>query len=214
MCIIDKETSLLPEKYEAELETYLKRVVAAAYSDPARRRINQLCYHGTQPVLCLGGATTGEQPATVAWIAPWSPDTLTRLVNNSDKSGRKYDQTDADFLHRTKHLATSILLFLSQVPIEYTPAVIVRGKRHEGRHLIPALHRARFVGSCQVRPISVKRVRQTDHEPSGLYRAAHLTCGHWKRTVCGQHYSQRKLVWISSYRTSDHKETTKYATVE
>jgi hypothetical protein len=80
-------------------------------------------------------------------------------------------------LRRVRHLTLSILLYLSAVPIEYEP-VVLRKERQEGHHLKPALLRARFVGSSQIRPIRV-HVRRSDHQPGEQHRAAHVTSGHW-----------------------------------
>jgi hypothetical protein len=179
VCLLDKDIRL-PERFEAELEDYVRRVAPAVYADPRRRKINQLCYRGDQPCLCLGAATDGPQPATYIWLSAWSEHTLEALVKNEDAvlhTECKVDDTDEDFLRRVRHLTLSILLYLSAVPIEYEP-VVLRKERQEGHHLKPALLRARFVGSSQIRPIRV-HVRRSDHQPGEQHRAAHVTSGHW-----------------------------------
>jgi hypothetical protein len=153
VCLAHKEVSL-PEKYETELEDYVRRVAPAVHADPRRRRINQLCYQGNQPVLCLAASTDGHKPASFIWISAWSEHTLEALLKDAvaQTDAQSLDDTDKGFLRRIRHLAFSILLFLSQMPFEYEPEVL-RKERKEGDDLKPALLRARFVGASQVRPI-------------------------------------------------------------
>jgi hypothetical protein len=153
VCLLDKDIRL-PERFEAELEDYVRRVAPVVYADPRRRKINQLSYRGDQPCLCLGASTDGHKPAGFVWVSAWSEHTLEALLKDAvlQTDAQSLDDTDKGFLRRIRHLAFSILLFLSQMPFEYEPEVL-RKERKEGDHLKPALLRARFVGASQVRPI-------------------------------------------------------------
>jgi hypothetical protein len=194
ICLLDDKVRL-PERYEAELENYVRRVAPATYADPRRRKINELCYRGDQRCLCLATSTDSHKPASFVWVSAWTQDTLSQLINDQPQTEFPHDDTDEDFLRRIRHLAFSILLFLSQTPIEYTPATILRKERQEGKHLLPALCKARFVGDAQRRPLRP----HIKYEPTGRHVAAHWKAGSWRRIPCGPRHSERKLTWIEPY---------------
>ena len=173
------------------------------------RRSASCVIQGAQPYLCLAAATNGEQPATFAWLAPWTARTFAELVHHKDvllPAEQKVDEIDEDFINRIKHLAFNLLLFLSQAPIEYMPTTVLRKARQEGKHLRPSLCRARFVGSCQIRPLRP----HIDYAPTGRHVAAHWKAGSWRKVPCGPHRSERKLTWVEPYPVGELRDELLY----
>jgi hypothetical protein len=115
------------------------------------------------------------------------------------------DQADKELLARLEHLVINVLLFLSLRPLEYQPEVL-RHAKMEGRHLIPGLLRAKFVGDSQIRARTPEEGVYVPHVPTGRHTSAHWVAGHWKRQIYGPKASLRKLIWIMPYQTHDFVE--------
>ena len=67
-----------------------------------------------------------------------------------------YESTVNDklFCERMLHLGLQILMYLGSLPLEYEPEKVLRKPRIEGKHHLPGLYAARFVGASQLRPAS------------------------------------------------------------
>lgn len=113
----------------------------------------------------------------------------------------RQDDKDKALLNRLEHLVLNVLLFLSATPLEYQAEQVLRHPRQNGKHNVPGLVAARFVGQVAIRPI-----RQTEGlkstVPTGRHTAAHWVSGYWKRQPYGSGNQQRKLVWIMPYQTT------------
>ena len=110
------------------------------------------------------------------------------------------DAHDDRLLADMQKLALNILLILSSMPLEYLPLVIERKERKEGKRVIPALARAKFVGDHLLR---AKREGHVHGEipQSGRKIPAHWVTGHWKNQPHGKGRSLRRLIYILPYRT-------------
>jgi len=97
-----------------------------------------------------------------------------------------------------------VLAFLSQTPIEYEPEHIESKAHIEGKHLIPALIRARFVGASRIRGIrhraSVSESAETSRAVALHHQQEHWRSGYWRQQPCGPGRTDRQLRWIDTYR--------------
>jgi hypothetical protein len=110
------------------------------------------------------------------------------------------DADDDQLLAGMQRLALNILLILSSMPLEYTPDVIERKERTEGKRIIPALVRARWVGDHLLRAKRAGHV-QGEIPATGRKIPAHWVSGHWKHQPHGKGFALRRLVYILPYRT-------------
>jgi hypothetical protein len=158
----------------------------------------KICYDETC-ILISGSLEKGEDPlcpTAYGITKPWreGPVTALRQWRNSLQSDWPTDQLDQVFLAKMENLALNILILLSRVPLEYEPAHVERKARTEGKRLIPALLRARWVGDCMLRAKNAGHVRGevgTGRSVSGHWRKAH-----WVRQACGKGRLERRLIWL------------------
>lgn len=136
-------------------------------------------------------------------VKPWGSIRLGdyRAVTGDLSTPFGQDDIDRGLLNRLEHIVLNVLLFLSSAPLEYAPHHILRKARLEGKHLIPGLLAARFVGQSQLRP--EHGPAKTVSAPTGRHIAGHWVCGAWRRVAYGPKASLRRLQWIEPYRTHD-----------
>jgi len=109
-----------------------------------------------------------------------------------------YENTPDDnrFCERILHLGIQILLYLGSIPLEYqTKERVIRKPKTEGKHTVPGLYAAKFVGASQLRPES-KPDLPSVAAGTGRVVAAHCRAGHWTRQPYGPKRGLRKLIWI------------------
>jgi hypothetical protein len=164
-----------------------------------------------EPGLCV--ATALDRPEHAAYgqtvysiVKPWGAIRLGdyRAVSGDLFTPFAQDDIDRGLLNRLEHLVLNVLLFLSSTPLEYLPEHVLRKPRVEGKHLIPGLLAARFVGKSQMRP--ERGPARTISAPTGRTIAGHWVCGAWRRVAYGPKASLRRLQWIEPYRTHDPEE--------
>jgi hypothetical protein len=182
----------------AEIAREVDNFVTKVWRRPNLHRLEHFYHRFTQDGFVL--TATSDRAETYGRLVEYSSIKANNLPDS--------DNTERGLLERLQHLATSVLLLLGALPIEYEPQHldIERQARREGEHLIPALVRARFVGSLCIRPIKCPAKTNTGSFPSdamatiSVHRAPHLTSGHWKHQFHGAGRTQSKLVWIESYK--------------
>ena len=104
------------------------------------------------------------------------------------------DAYDDRLLADMQRLALNILLVLSSVPFEYTPDVIERREHKEGKRVIPALVRAKWVGDALVRARKEGHIK--GEAAVGYHVTAHWRAAHWVRQPYGPKRSLRRLIWL------------------
>ena len=115
----------------------------------------------------------------------------TDYPNNSD---------DDAFLASMQRLAINILLILSSMPVEYLPLAVERRARTEGKRIIPALVKAKWVGDVLLRAKRAGHVHG-DIPGHGHKLAAHWRSGHWKHQPHGKGNAFRRLIYVMPYKT-------------
>jgi len=150
----------------------------------------------------------GSDQTLYASTKPWGDIKVSNYSAHTEDLNTPFlsDDLDRGLLHRLEHLVLNILIFMSSTPLLYDTEII-RRMSMEGKHMVPGLLRARFVGQTALKPI---RVAHPDAVPgsSGRHHAAHWVCGHWKRQKFGPGLTQEKIIWIQPYQTSDFEEKT------
>jgi hypothetical protein len=123
-------------------------------------------------------------------------------------TGSLMDESDDAFLARLEHLALNCLLFMGSVPMEYEPSAsdMIRKLQVFKDRIVPSLLKAKFVGASQYRP--AYRPAHVAHF-TGRKLAQHWKCGHWKRQPSGPRWSERTLIWVEPYQTSESAQSAK-----
>jgi hypothetical protein len=127
-----------------------------------------------------------------------------RKITNSDgdlSSPYEVTATDHQFCEKMLHLALQMLIYLGSAPLEYQPETVLRKPRLEGKHAVPGLYAARFVGASQLRPAPTAHLAGPVSPTTGRHLPQMWRAGHWKRQVHGPKRGQRKLIWIMPYQT-------------
>jgi len=134
---------------------------------------------------------------------------ISKIADTDANLASAYEVTPDDnrFCERILHLALQILLYLGSVPLEYEVThkeEVLRKPSLDGRHMIPGLYKAKFVGASQLRPLKHPHSHIAGHAPTGRHLPAHWRAGHWKRQPFGPRgdEQQRKLIWIQPYQTT------------
>jgi hypothetical protein len=147
---------------------------------------------------------------TYGLVKPFAHYTLQYLKGITDvlHSEWERDELDSVFLNKMELLGLQTLLFLSAYPLEYdTKEAVIRKPRLEGKHHIPGLYPAKFVGQSQIRPQSKWHSVASAHGGEPNYRlSAHWRRGHWKRQWFGPKHGQQKLIWIHPYKAGQEPE--------
>jgi hypothetical protein len=114
------------------------------------------------------------------------------------------DDIDHEYNNRMFRLAVNLLLRLSTIPDECPsnqPEPVIRKPRMEGKHMVPGLYPAKFIGSTLIR--HTPPAPHKPGEPTGRHLEPHWRAGHWKRQVHGPRNTLRKLIWIGIYHVGD-----------
>jgi hypothetical protein len=145
---------------------------------------------------------------TYAVVKPWDEAVrlgqIRRVTKTDGNLSSPYEVTETDnaFCEKMLHLALNILLWLGSTPLEYPPETVLRKPRLEGKHSLPGLYAARFVGASQLRPSPAAHL--ASGVVTGRHLPSHWRCGHWKRQAFGLKHSQRKYIWLRPYQTGEH----------
>jgi hypothetical protein len=146
---------------------------------------------------------------TYAVVKPWDEAVrlgqIRRITNADGDLSSPYEVTETDhaFCEKMLHLALNILLWLGSTPLEYPSETVLRKPRLEGKHHVPGLYAARFVGASQLRPTPNAHVAS---QATGRHLSAHWRAGHWKRQAFGPKHTQRKYIWLRPYQTHGQTE--------
>ena len=116
------------------------------------------------------------------------------------------DADDDRLLAGMQKLALNILLILSSMPLEYEPLTIERKAKAEGKRIIPALVRAKFVGDHLLRAKRAGHVHGEIPSTTGHKLPAHWRSGAWKHQPHGKGFALRKLIYVLPYRTRGPQE--------
>jgi hypothetical protein len=163
-----------------------------------------------------------EGPLAYAGTTPLNQITIKQML---DRVGfkplittLKSDDLDTEFTNKMLTLALRVLMIMSSyeiIPDVLKPKEddVIRKPRMEGQRLIAGLYKAKFVGDCvtQFRESIAKLKGLT--LPTGIHTSPHWVCGHPKRQAYGPKRELRKLIWVESYNTKWHGESTNNGTV-
>jgi hypothetical protein len=211
VCSIPATASLhIPEPYASEIVTLTTELgwhnPQSVYSCETTR------YH--QRALMIAGNLSGEPDGQMisnldfmiyAVVKPFDEAVklgqIRRITSEDGDLSSPYEITvvDNEFCERMLHLALNILLYLGSTPLEYQPEEVLRKPRLEGKHSLPGLYRARFVGASQLRP---SKAAHTAGPVTGRHLPQHWRAGTWKRQPFGPKSSLRKLIWVMPYQTT------------
>jgi hypothetical protein len=145
----------------------------------------------------------GYQPDVASCMTGWDDWKLRDMITSTGGvlEGGPKEEINHDFLERLRFLALNLLLFLSQEPLTVLNESWLRKPKTEGKHLLPGLLAARFVGDCMPKFRANPPMERKEYEPSGRTHAPHWVRGYWKRVVYGKGRTLRKRQWIMPYRT-------------
>lgn len=189
-CVLPREIAV-----ELDLLSYLRFGESATNC-----KLSRLSFTYPEDTISINGLLDGADGATAYGITkPWPIGKLgdVSAFRGSLRTDWPTDAADDSFLFRLENLALNLLILLSQVPLEYQPEVIERREKREGKRVIPALLRARWVGDHLVRARTAGAVH--GELATGRHVSGHWKRAHWKRQPCGPGFSQRKLIWILPY---------------
>ena len=110
------------------------------------------------------------------------------------------DEDDNAFLQVMQRLAINILLILSSMPVEYLPLAVERRAKQEGKRIIPALVKAKWVGDALLRAKREGHIHG-DIPSHGHKLHAHWRSGHWKHQPHGVGRALRRLIYVMPYKT-------------
>jgi len=199
----------ISEEFASEFDRFLTN----EYSAPIRPFREIRFMYSEACIIAAGMIEKGPDSSgltTYALVKPFAHYTLRYLTEIQDELKTEWprDNIDQVFLKKMEILVINILLFLSAYPLEYPPEEkhVLRKPRMEGKHHIPGLYPAKWVGQSQIRP---------EHRPHAVAHMVgkeeyhlrhHWRCGHWKRQAFGPGRADRKLVWISPYQAGMMEE--------
>ena len=218
VCCVPLEKRLnIPEPYAAEINA-LGREYNWPYKDAVYCTLSTAY---AQTGLFITGNLNGRDPERITKedisrgdfmlygvIKPFDDLTLgsiARVAHSGEHLDSPYKSTERDdeFCEKILHVALQTLLYLGSMPMEYEPEILRKG-RTEGKHSIPALLRAKFVGQSQLRAKPAHQAEPVHH--TGRQLPAHWVAGHWKRQAYGAGRAERKLIWIQPYQTYGPEE--------
>jgi hypothetical protein len=211
ICKIAKGEELkIPKELRGELNRMALQTVLSN-NGPYLRPFDTLCgIYDFEGYITLGHLDHRELAETsyviYANVKPWGNlqvQTLFDIVDQLKVPKTVFrDNLDDLLLAQMEHLALTILLYLSAVPLEYEPIQILRKKQITGKHAISELVEAKFVGASQIRAQMLERpISRTPGLPTGRTVAPHAVAGHWRRIPYGPKQSLRRLTWIHPYLT-------------
>jgi hypothetical protein len=200
----------IPAPYAEETEALGREY---NWDDPSLvRRLETLAYD--QTALVVSGNLDGEGEGAASFsrdialgdfmvyavVKPFAEAVrfgqISRVSHDTLLSPYESTHDDRRFYERMLHLALNILLYLGSVPLEYAVKErIMRKPKMEGKHPVPGLYAARFVGASQLKP-ETRPHHLADPSLPGRTVAAHCRAGHWTRQVYGPKRGLRKLIWI------------------
>jgi hypothetical protein len=193
----------VPSEFRAELDLYLDREL----KEQNFVRFSEFRFFYPEVAMIMAGMIENGPDrtglTTYAQVKPFTKYTLGYLTQIAGdlNSDWKQDDLDKAFMKKMEVLAVNVLLFLSAYPLEYAPIEqAIRKPRLEGKHQIPGLYQAKFVGQSQLRPehhAAHHIARAVTGEEWHMRR--HWKAGHWKRQVFGPKRGDRKLIWINPY---------------
>lgn len=208
VCHIGSGTSIIAPR---ELAEETRKFIGTFLPHQHVHDITRFEFLYKEPGLCI--ATALDRPDSAEYgqtaygmVKPWGAIRLGdyRAVAGDLSTPFAQDDIDRGLLKRLEHIVLNVLLFLSATPLEYAPHHIIRKPRLEGKHLVPGLLAARFVGQSQLRP--EHGPAKTVSAPTGRHVAGHWVCGAWRRVAYGPKLGLRRLQWIEPYRTHDPEE--------
>jgi len=146
------------------------------------------------------------------WVNRWE----TRRLQELARTETTPDSAEHPNVEPVRKLVLNTLLLLTHYeldPIFVEGAPLIRKATFEGRHLKPELARARFLSEMLKRK-TFRRVPLKDNgkesatdgavddtRRTGYKLQAHWTRGHWREIRYGKGLQQRRLGWITAYRT-------------
>jgi len=204
LCYVDKEPGAqLPARYAEELTAFRHRHLSELDNEPIPPIGKVMIYMGEPHFnVCaqINFSELGLGPTHYSFIAPWREDKIAAIMGYRGglKGGFELDGPDEIFIDKLRHLAMSVLLFLSATKFEYAPDAIERKFALDGKHMRPELQRAKFVGASQIKAVMLGPRPEGAH--TGMEVSPHWRSGHWHRVVCGKGRLDRKYVWFVTTR--------------
>jgi hypothetical protein len=208
MVQVPPEGMTLPKRFVTELEAFAEKYMPTEFYSGRRVPTDKLLVIMKDLYISVVGAINwsevGFGPTTYGYTAPWTDQKLDELVGYSGglNTAMACDDKDRVLIDKMKHLAITVLLWLSQKPIRYLPEV-VRKEQMEGKRLKPELARAHFVGQEAFKAVLIRH--KGPHELTGRHLPAHLRKGHWKMQPYGPKSSLRRWQWVDMYMTEERK---------
>ena len=194
----------------SDIALELDRNSLAKFGAGDRYALSELAFAYDEAAFIISGALNkGETqlaPTAYGITKPWRPGPVSGLreFRGTLRSSWPTDQSDEVLMAKMENLALNILLLLSRVPLEYEPLAVERKARTEGKRIIPALLRAKWVGDCLL------RARKEGHIHgelgNGYHVSPHWTRAHWRNQPHGPGRNLRRLIWILPYYSGEKKE--------
>jgi hypothetical protein len=121
----------------------------------------------------------------------------------------KSDDIDRTLTDSMLKLAFNILMIMGAYPIEYNQSPkgeavesredTIRPPKLEGKHMMPGLYKAKFIGAQLIRAKRQELIAAGKHVPTGQHVVFHWRKGHWKRVWYGPKKGQWRRQWIEMY---------------
>ena len=200
----------LPPIISAELDLLSHRFYGPA---AGKLYLSRLSFTYPKDAISINGiihADRKDTPTAYGLTKPWPKGPLSQLseFKLSLNTGWPTDESDKNILFRMENLALNLLMLLSSVPIEYQPEAVERREKTEGKRLIPALLRPRWVGDCLLRARAAGHVRgELPAKVNGRHVSFHYRRAHWTKQPHGPKHSLRKLIWLLPMRVGQEKTT-------
>jgi hypothetical protein len=201
----------IPDQFAYELDRYMHYELTEM---SPKCTFQEFRFHYSEAsIISAGMIEKGPDAAgltTYALVKPFAHYTLKYLTDIQDelKTDWPRDGIDQVFLKKMEVLVINVLLFLSAYPLEYPPEEkhVLRKPRMEGKHHVPGLYPAKWVGQSQIRP--ERRPHAVAHMISAeeYHLKRHWRCGHWRRQSFGPGRENKKFVWINPYQAGMEEE--------
>jgi hypothetical protein len=174
-----------------------------------RMRLSSLSYYYKEAALIITGTIShgwdADLPTCYGISVPWRSERLREILTYRGDLNTPWPTDDLDkvFMRKMENLVLNILLLLSIVPVAYEPEHIERKARLEGKRMIPALLRARWVGDHLVKARQDGRVR--GEVVGSRHNTPHWVRPHWRRQRFGLKLGQARLIWLLPYHRGDNE---------
>jgi hypothetical protein len=141
----------------------------------------------------------------------WTTQTLGEMLSSFDLKAKASDpalvmsESESEGGEKMLHLAVNIIMLLGTVPEEVEEEKLLRKEKRDKKNAIvqDALWAPRFIGQPFFGKIKPK---PESSDPNGVKHYGEVRRAHWKRQPHGPGRSERKIIWVSLYRTRSQED--------